>query len=1089
MTMLLSNGLVQTALLVASPYLVPRGIRLAQSLLNPQPKGQRLPLAAFRLFVFALGVSLAVFSALSPPHNLFLSLSSANSTFSRLFPLLRTPLDLRIATETLARAWSSSLGRPLTDDELALASRLQTLDARLAYIAYGAGPLLQCGWCRPPGSASAAGLLGTDYLLSIAPGVSVAYLTALAGCGLLLSGNGRERWRKWVVLATLGGALYELWLRLTWDGARGGIDGNPTMLHSRLHLLRTLFSALLLLLSFLAPAAPLPAAAPSTSALIAPAVASIVSQSEAVLHRLRALSVERMAVLHDDAMREKISAFWAAASHESAVARADPQVRRIVEQLGAEAGPSETFGAWVEGVMRPPRPAAGAAREEDVSGFNPNAGSFNPNAGSFQPGGAPPFVPGQQYNPYAQQPQQGQANPADYYNQYAGAGAYGGYGQQQYGAYPQQGYGQAPAGYGAHDPFAARYNAGGAPAPAGGFQAGPPQPQTRVYEPPVRQAAAGGAPFVRREVDPSAPPPAKAPTMSLKIGGGGGSAAPKDPDAKPATVSLKIGGSKTPAQGSSAPASKGATPAPGSKSSTPSSSKPGTPAPPAAVKEKAAAEKKAEKTEAAKAQKAEAKKVEEVKKAEADKIAEEVKAVADDETIADLYGVDDVKDVKPHLNIVFIGHVDAGKSTMGGNILYLCGMVDKRTLEKYEREAKEAGRESWYLSWALDSTSQEREKGKTVEVGRAYFETTVRRYTILDAPGHKNFVPSMISGAAQADVAVLVISARKGEFETGFEKGGQTREHAMLVKTAGVQKLIVVVNKMDDPTVNWDKARYDEIVSKLSPFLKGTGYNMKTDVTFIPVSGFTGANIKEPADRKLAPWVEGPPLLTFLDELPILDRKNNAPLMLPISEKYADMGCIIVGKVESGKVRKGADLVLMPNKTPVQVAAIYNEMEEEVPLALCGDNIRIRLRGVEDTDINVGFVLTSATEPVHTVRQFEAQLVILETKNIITAGYSAVMHVHTASEEVVLSQLLHYYDRKTGRKSRKPPQFAKKGMKIIALVEAANSVCLERFSDHPQLGRFTLRDEGRTVAIGRVTRVITQADEVPDVAKLQIDAA
>jgi len=144
---------------------------------------------------------------------------------------------------------------------------------------------------------------------------------------------------------------------------------------------------------------------------------------------------------------------------------------------------------------------------------------------------------------------------------------------------------------------------------------------------------------------------------------------------------------------------------------------------------------------------------------------------------------------------------------MGGNILYLCGMVDKRTLEKYEREAKEAGRESWYLSWALDSTSQEREKGKTVEVGRAYFETTARRYTILDAPGHKNFVPSMISGAAQADVAVLVISARKGEFETGFEKGGQTREHAMLVKTAGVSKLIVVVNKMDDPTVNWDKTR------------------------------------------------------------------------------------------------------------------------------------------------------------------------------------------------------------------------------------------------------------------------------------------
>ena len=211
------------------------------------------------------------------------------------------------------------------------------------------------------------------------------------------------------------------------------------------------------------------------------------------------------------------------------------------------------------------------------------------------------------------------------------------------------------------------------------------------------------------------------------------------------------------------------------------------------------------------------------------------------------------RSVKEHLNIVFIGHVDAGKSTMGGNLLYLCGMVDKRTMEKYEREAKEAGRESWYLSWALDSTPQERAKGKTVEVGRAYFETDTRRYTILDAPGHKTFVPSMISGAAQADVAILVISARKGEFETGFEKGGQTREHIMLVKTAGVSKVIVVINKMDEPTVKWEKGRFDEIVGKLTPFIKAAGFGPK-DVTFIPVSAFTGANLKDPLDKQLCPW-------------------------------------------------------------------------------------------------------------------------------------------------------------------------------------------------------------------------------------------
>ncbi|GAA5953701.1 hypothetical protein JCM21900_001706 [Sporobolomyces salmonicolor] len=719
-----------------------------------------------------------------------------------------------------------------------------------------------------------------------------------------------------------------------------------------------------------------------------------------------------------------------------------------------------------------------------MSGFNPNAGSFNPNAGSFTPGagGAPPFQPGRQYNQYAQQQQGG--NPAEYYNQYAAQG-YPAQGYGQYAGYPQQGYGGQPQGYGAHDPFAQQYN-------TGAYNSYQQQPQQQSYQPPVRQPApAASAPFTRAAADPDAPPPAKAPTMSLKIGGSSSTSSPA-PGAsdKPATVSLKIGGGASKAA-TTAAKSAASTPA-ASKTTTPASSKPGTPVAGAKLSDAAAAEKKAEKAEATKVKKDEAKKAEKVAKEEqaikkdAEAVAAEVQAAVDEETLADLYGAEEVKDVKPHLNIVFIGHVDAGKSTMGGNILYLCGMVDKRTLEKYEKEAKEAGRESWYLSWALDSTSQEREKGKTVEVGRAYFETDTRRYTILDAPGHKNFVPSMISGAAQADVAVLVISARKGEFETGFEKGGQTREHAMLVKTAGVNKLIVVVNKMDDPTVNWDKARYDEIVTKLSPFLKGTGYNMKTDVTFIPVSGFTGANLKVPVDRSVAPWVEGTSLLNFLDEMPLMDRKNNAPLMMPISEKYSDMGCIVVGKVESGRVKKGDNLLLMPNKASVSAAAIYNEMEDEIPLALCGDNIRIRLRGVEDEDVNVGFVLTSPTAPVHTVTQFEAQLVILDHKNIICAGYGAVMHVHTLAEEVSLSALLHYYDKKTGKKSRRPPQFAKKGQKIIALIETSAPVSVERYVDHPQLGRFTLRDEGKTVAIGKITKLIERTEELPDVAKLEI---
>ncbi|KAI0347123.1 eukaryotic polypeptide chain release factor 3 [Trametopsis cervina] len=453
-------------------------------------------------------------------------------------------------------------------------------------------------------------------------------------------------------------------------------------------------------------------------------------------------------------------------------------------------------------------------------------------------------------------------------------------------------------------------------------------------------------------------------------------------------------------------------------------------------------------------------------------IAEEVQAAVDEATLKDLYG-----NVKEHLNIVFIGHVDAGKSTMGGNLLYITGMVDKRTMERYEREAKEAGRESWYLSWALDSTPQERAKGKTVEVGRAYFETDSRRYTILDAPGHKTYVPSMISGAAQADVAILVISARKGEFETGFEKGGQTREHIMLVKTAGVSKVIVVINKMDDATVEWQKSRYDEIKDKLTPFIRSAGFSLKTDVTFIPVSAYTGANLKDRVAKTVCSWWDGDSLLGHLDKMPMVNRKLNAPLMIPISEKYKDMGTIVVGKVESGLLHKGDTLMLMPNKDEVEVSALYNEMEEEVNQALCGDNVRIRLRGVNDEDITPGFVLTSPNRPIHAVRQFEAQLAILEHKNIICAGYSAVMHCHTLAEEVTLPALLHYFDKATGRKSRRPPQFAKRGQKIVALIETAQPVCVERFVDYPQLGRFTLRDEGRTVAIGKITKLVERSVE------------
>ncbi|RKP15023.1 P-loop containing nucleoside triphosphate hydrolase protein [Piptocephalis cylindrospora] len=445
-------------------------------------------------------------------------------------------------------------------------------------------------------------------------------------------------------------------------------------------------------------------------------------------------------------------------------------------------------------------------------------------------------------------------------------------------------------------------------------------------------------------------------------------------------------------------------------------------------------------------------------------VAVEEEEEIDEELSEDLFG-------KETMNVIFMGHVDAGKSTMGGNILFLTGMVDKRTMEKYEKEAREANRESWYLSWALDTSAEERKKGKTVECGRAYFETPRRRYTILDAPGHKNFVPSMIGGAQQADIGVLVISARKGEFETGFERGGQTREHAVLAKTSGVSRLVVVINKMDDPTVQWSKERYDECISKITPFLKGTGYNPKTDLTFLPISGFTGANLKDPMSAKVCPWYKGPSLLQFLDGIDLAERKTRGPLLIPIMEKYKEMGTVAMGKVESGQVRRGQTVLILPTRKTAEVTALYLE-EEKVEAAKAGDNIRMNLKGVEEEEISPGHVICTRKRPANAVMAFEAQLVILEHKNILCAGYNAVLHVHSIIEEVSIAALLHLIDKKTNRRSKRPPQFVKKGQKVIVRLETTAPVCVEAFEDHPQLGRFTLRDEGKTIAIGKITKLL-----------------
>lgn len=423
---------------------------------------------------------------------------------------------------------------------------------------------------------------------------------------------------------------------------------------------------------------------------------------------------------------------------------------------------------------------------------------------------------------------------------------------------------------------------------------------------------------------------------------------------------------------------------------------------------------------------------------------------------------------KPHLNLVFIGHVDAGKSTLSGNILYLTNQIDKRTIDKFKKEAKKLNRESWFLAFIMDTNDEEREKGKTVDVGRAYFSTNKKRYTILDAPGHKNYVPNMISGATQADLGILVISARKGEFESGFDKKGQTREHALLAKTLGITKLIVVINKMDDKTVLWNKKRYDEILTKLKPFLRfSCGFKIKKDVIFIPISGLTGLNVNKQISQEICTWYKGPYLIEALDNIEIEPRNIDGPIRIPVLDKSLNNGLSIFGKIESGSISKGQSVIIMPTnqKTIITFIKLYNE--EEVEIAQAGENIIIGLKGINANEIHKGYVISDIEKKIPVTKRFKVRLNILELlehKSIITKGSVVKLHIHNLAVDCYFDKLLYQINKK----EKKNIIYTTSNSTIIAILCVKNSICLEKYDIISQLGRFTLRDEDKTIAIGKV---------------------
>jgi peptide chain release factor subunit 3 len=418
--------------------------------------------------------------------------------------------------------------------------------------------------------------------------------------------------------------------------------------------------------------------------------------------------------------------------------------------------------------------------------------------------------------------------------------------------------------------------------------------------------------------------------------------------------------------------------------------------------------------------------------------------------------------VRKPVTIVFIGHVDAGKSTISGSILYKTGQIDERTIDKYKREAKANNRESWFMAYIMDVNDEEKERGKTVEVGKAFFETPNKRFTILDAPGHASFVPNMLQGACQADYAGLVISAKNGEFEAGFEKDGRTKEHALLAKSLGVHKLVVIINKMDEETVKWSKDRYDQIKADLSVYLKNCGYNLEKHVYWVPMSGLTGEGLTEPVSQHRCSWYQGPTLLEVLDELETPPRTENGPVRVPILDRYKEQGVYLLGKIESGTVKYGATYTLMPTKTQFEVAWLFDTEERGVPYARPGESIRIKVKGIEsEAEISRGSVICSNDDLCPIFNTFMAEIQVLELpekKQIMANGYQCILHMHTIIEECTID-LVGEIDRKT--KTEKKVKFIRSLTRAKVVIKTSNSLCGEKFEKFATLGRFTLRDEGK----------------------------
>lgn len=415
---------------------------------------------------------------------------------------------------------------------------------------------------------------------------------------------------------------------------------------------------------------------------------------------------------------------------------------------------------------------------------------------------------------------------------------------------------------------------------------------------------------------------------------------------------------------------------------------------------------------------------------------------------------------KPHINVVFIGHVDAGKSTTVGRLMFDSGNIDEQTMRKLQEKAKELGKSGFEFAFVMDNLKEERERGVTIDLSHKKFESDKYEFTIIDAPGHRDFVKNMITGASQADAAVLVVAATDKEVQP------QTKEHVFLSKTLGVNQLIVAVNKMD--MENYSEEAYKRIKEMLTPLLQSVGFKVD-EIPFVPIASLKGDNVVKKSENMS--WWTGGTLLENMNNFKEPEKPVDLPLRLPIQDVYniTGIGVVPVGRVETGRMKVGDKIIAVPAREGRGVVGEVKSIEmhhEQVQVAEPGDNIGFNVRGIGKKDIARGDVIGHPDNPPTVAEEFTAQIVILNHPTVVTTGYTPVFHIHTAQVACTFVELQKKLNPSTGEVLEENPDFLRNGDVAIVKLRPVQPTVIEKQSEIPQLSRFAIRDSGTTVAAG-----------------------